>query len=675
MKNKKSYRKYTVAGLSFLIVASVLGSAAGTVAWYQYSTRTSAYINGADGSCTKNLQMIIGEVELDEQGKEAKSYGWGSDFTFADIKEYIRDTLKDDKIADNYGTIAPVSNYRAELGENDPDSSSSWKEGDKYINTKTSVLFTKEGDSWKKAKLMTKIDDTKNSIQVDMGGMDKVEDGAASDTDEIGDLYLNSDGRAIFTVSENSGEITAKVWKKTGYLFDFAGDGTPDASLGASGNTYYDKTNKKAYQKTAKASNEDADATDTYEWTELSIDYTYTPYVVGGIENLSNLNSDSPLGKFYSTLRYQDADFKDYDSPVASDYIQFPVTLKLKDVKTDKNSEKRTDVYLEDLQINTWDSSSKKENDLKDNFRVHYSAVSQEVVTDEETSKVSLVNDEEKDTLLNVMEKTGEENELTNYTYGPLDLNGDGQFDTSKYTYSKSDTLIYGVKGTKQTSTYYSDIKPTVSNGKYNNTGKAIGIIPDNGYLKVMVTVWLDGWSKNTVNPEKTVAVVTKKNTLAEKETALDLAVEEWVGAADDEEKLKTDSPSDADKIAKATEKTAEKRKAATTALTNYITAFLAYSAALKNTIDSTLPEKNAWTNQFDTLVDSTDKEVTLDKFKDTETNKPKTISTIVSSFTGYAELTKAYETLVNNSIASWDGTLEKSLYEVGMTFGVSADF
>lgn len=672
MKNKKSYRKYTVAGLSFLIVASVLGSAAGTVAWYQYSTRTSAYINGADGSCTKNLQMIIGEVELDDQGKEAKSYDWGSDFTFADIKEYIRDTLNDDKIADNYGTIAPVSNYRSELGEKDLDDSYG-KEGDKYINTSTSVLFTKEGDSWKKAKLMTTPDDTKNTIQVDMGGTDKTDD-ETTDSAEIGDLYLNEDGKTIFSVVEKiESETTTKVWKKKGYLFDLTGDGTPDASLGIGGNTYYDKTNKKAYQKTVKASNEDEDATETqYEWTELTIDYTYDPYVVGGIENLSNLNSDSPLGKFYSTLRYQDADLKDYDSPVASDYIQFPVTLKLKDVKTNKNSEERTDVYLEDLQINTWDSSSKEKNDLKDNFRVHYSAVSQEVVTDE-AKKVSLVNDEEKDTLLNVMDKKVEENELTNYTYGPLDLNGDSQFDTSKYTYSKSETLIYGVNGTKQTSAYYSDIKPTVTNGKYNNTGKAIGTIPDNGYLKVMVTVWLDGWSKNTVNPEKTVDVVTKKNTLAENETALDLAVEEWVAAANEEEELKNASPSDADKIAKATEKTASKRTAATTALTAYRTAFLAYSTALKNTIDSTLPEEKAWTDQFDALVDSTDKKAILDKFE--ESNKAKTISTIVSSFTGYDKLTKAYETLVNNSIGSWDGAFEKSLYEVGMTFGVSADF
>ncbi len=647
MKNKKNCRRYTVAGLSFLIVASVLGSAAGTVAWYQYSTRASAYINGADGSCTKNLQMIIGEVELDDTGKEKDTYDWGSDFTFSDIKEYIRKTNTDSAIADNYGTIAPVSNYRAELGTADP-ADSYGEDGDKYINTATSVLFTKAGSSWKQSKLMTSMTDSTTTIQAAMGTTDKTDGAAASETDMVGDLYINSDGKTIFIVAENTeNETTTKVWKKTAYLFDLKGEGTPDYARGTSGMTYYDTTNKKAYQKTAAS-----DSQDSTEWTDLTIDYSYTPYLVGGYENLSNLESDSPLGKFYSSLRYQDNEFKDYSSPKSSDYIQFPVTLKLKDVKTNANSEKGTDVYLEDLQINTWDSESKEKNDLKDNFRVHYSAISQKVEKDGET--VSLVDDEEKDTLLNTMNKTGEETELTNYTYGPLDLNGDGEFDTSKYTYSNSTTLVYGVEGTKQTSTYYSDIKPTVTNGQYNNTGKAIGTIPDNGYLKVMVTVWLDGWSKNTVNPEKTTGIVTKKNTLADKEKTLNSAIQEWVAAA--------------------TEDAATKRTAATEALKAYKEAFLAYSADLKATINDSLPEKTAWSSQFDALLSSDDVEANLEQFVK-ETDKAKTISEIVSTFNGFEDLTNAYKTLVANSIGSWDGTLEKSLYEVGMTFGVSADF
>ncbi len=668
MKNKKSYRRYTVAGLSFLIVASVVGSAAGTVAWYQYSTRTSAYINGADGSCTKNLQMIVGEVELDTDGKEKGDYDWGSDFTFADIKDYISKTLNDETIVKNYGTISPVSNYRAELGEKDP-SDNDGVEGDKYINTTSSVLFTKEGNSWKKEKLMTGVDDSTKTIQAAMGTEDKTEDPAASDdTDAVGDLYINNDGKTIFAVVEKTeGETKTKVWKKKGYLFDLVSEGTPADSVGKIGDTCYDKTYNKAY---SKKSSDDQDNTGT--WEELTtIDYEYTPYVVGGIENLSDLNSDSPLGKFYSTLRYQDYEFKDYSSPKKYDYIQFPVTLKLKDVKTDANSQKGTDVYLEDLQINTWDSVTKNENDLKDNFRVHYSAVSQEVVTDETTHNVTLVDDEEQDTLLNVMDKKGNETELTNYTYGPLDLNGDGKFDTSKYTYSKSKTIIYGNKGTKQTSTYYSTIKPTVTNGQYNNTGKAIGTIPDNGYLKVMVTVWMDGWSKNTIDPTHTVDIVEKKNTLADTETALDSAIQEWVDADNDEKKVNADEQSTQDEKTSAAETTAEKRAAATTALTEYKKAFLAYSSALEY-IDSSLPEEKDWTNQFKTLVSDDDSKAILDKFVK-ETDKAKTISEIVSGFTGYNQLNEAYKTLVDNS--SWDGTFEKSLYEVGMTFGVSADF
>ncbi len=296
-------------------------------------------------------------------------------------------------------------------------------------------------------------------------------------------------------------------------------------------------------------------------------------------------------------------------------------------------------------------------------------------MTDETTHNVTLVDDEEQDTLLNVMDKKGNETELTNYTYGPLDLNGDGKFDTSKYTYSNSKTIIYGNKGTKQTSTYYSTIKPTVTNGQYNNTGKAIGTIPDNGYLKVMVTVWMDGWSKNTINPTHTVDIVEKKNTLADEETALDSAIQEWVDADNEEKTVNADEQSTQDEKTSAAETTAEKCTAATTALTHYKTAFLAYSSALKKHIDSSLPEETDWTNQFKTLVsDDDDSKAILDKFVK-ETDKAKTISEIVSGFTGYDKLKTAYETLVGNSIASWDGSFEKSEYEVGMTFGVSADF
>ena len=94
MKIKK--KSIIIPAFALLIGASLAGSITGTVAWYQYSTRTNAAYLGVSGGTTGNLQMRI-------KGQEA----WQTTFSVNDINEYIAsDTLN----TAGYGkNIVPVT--------------------------------------------------------------------------------------------------------------------------------------------------------------------------------------------------------------------------------------------------------------------------------------------------------------------------------------------------------------------------------------------------------------------------------------------------------------------------------------------------------------------------------------------------------------------------------------
>lgn len=205
-------------------------------------------------------------------------------------------------------------------------------------------------------------------------------------------------------------------------------------------------------------------------------------YLTNDDQSISGVYKDSKLGTFYSMPKYQDDSGLDgmVIAP-SSSYIQFPLTFRMKDVKTNANSTASHNLYLENLVIESLKEQKDEDDDkdysvLADAIRVHYSSV---------------VDDEEKNYLIS---KKGE----TLDNYGPLDLNGDGKNDKPLGTYdfsSETDDLVYGVKGTTESSFASSSMLPEKQNGHYvSNTGHSLTTIPENGTATITVTIYLDGW-------------------------------------------------------------------------------------------------------------------------------------------------------------------------------------
>ena len=57
---KFNFKNIVVPALAIVAGASLAGSVAGSVAWYQYTTRTTAAYVGTSVSATRNLQIKVG---------------------------------------------------------------------------------------------------------------------------------------------------------------------------------------------------------------------------------------------------------------------------------------------------------------------------------------------------------------------------------------------------------------------------------------------------------------------------------------------------------------------------------------------------------------------------------------------------------------------------------------
>ncbi len=81
--NKK---KVVVSVLALAMGAGLAGSISGSVAWYQYSTRTTAQLEGVSAGTSRNLQ-----VRIKDGGtyNAENNYGFKSDITKEDIEAYL----------------------------------------------------------------------------------------------------------------------------------------------------------------------------------------------------------------------------------------------------------------------------------------------------------------------------------------------------------------------------------------------------------------------------------------------------------------------------------------------------------------------------------------------------------------------------------------------------------
>lgn len=109
--------KLITAVLSSVAVLSMVGSVSGTVAWYQYSTRSSVSYSGASAKCTENLKVRLYRAPVEEDRahgiEEVKEYKteWKSDLRLADVQKFIADERNTEDYA-----LRPVTS--GELDEN-----------------------------------------------------------------------------------------------------------------------------------------------------------------------------------------------------------------------------------------------------------------------------------------------------------------------------------------------------------------------------------------------------------------------------------------------------------------------------------------------------------------------------------------------------------------------------
>lgn len=86
--------KLLVGTLAVAAVAATVGSISGTVAWFQYSTRSTVAYSGAAAHVSENLQIKLYTVLQEAQGENpAVTAGvdeWKSDLRVADVQDYIK---------------------------------------------------------------------------------------------------------------------------------------------------------------------------------------------------------------------------------------------------------------------------------------------------------------------------------------------------------------------------------------------------------------------------------------------------------------------------------------------------------------------------------------------------------------------------------------------------------
>lgn len=83
----KNKNKYIITALTTVSFASVLGSVAGTVAWYQYSTRATANYLGTSASTSENLQVL--------KSVKGDTKKYGTDVTVAEVKSFHHEGYSD----------------------------------------------------------------------------------------------------------------------------------------------------------------------------------------------------------------------------------------------------------------------------------------------------------------------------------------------------------------------------------------------------------------------------------------------------------------------------------------------------------------------------------------------------------------------------------------------------
>jgi hypothetical protein len=215
--NNNRKRNALVAAFGVLTGMSVIGSVAGTVAWYQYSTRSTANYVGTSTACTEKLQMTLGTVDANST--------WKSDFSSKDVLNYLKNTAG---YGEKAGLVSPVTNPG--LGKNDKlgdfygqpvyqyNTLADWQKADSkdYITLPMSFRVLKDGSETET------LDEAKNLY---------VQDVTIKDHDA--DSHISDAIRVHFSSGDGDAQVNRLVSKKGNSIntygeLDLNGDGTPD---------------------------------------------------------------------------------------------------------------------------------------------------------------------------------------------------------------------------------------------------------------------------------------------------------------------------------------------------------------------------------------------------------------------------------------------------------------
>ena len=96
-------KKVVVSVLALAMGAGIAGSISGSIAWYQYSTRTTAQLQGVSAGTTRNLQLRIKQNGLGAED------GWLQDLSVEDLNAYLGISSTDDEKPDVL-KLNPVTN-------------------------------------------------------------------------------------------------------------------------------------------------------------------------------------------------------------------------------------------------------------------------------------------------------------------------------------------------------------------------------------------------------------------------------------------------------------------------------------------------------------------------------------------------------------------------------------
>ena len=116
-------KKIIISSLAILIGASLAGSVTGTIAWYQYSTRSQVIYTGTSAHCSKLLQLSV-----DDGDDDFSNNVWGNDIGSALLPS---------------PSFSPVTS--ADMGKDDPISVKTKYESDGVTPKATGLLYSAPG--------------------------------------------------------------------------------------------------------------------------------------------------------------------------------------------------------------------------------------------------------------------------------------------------------------------------------------------------------------------------------------------------------------------------------------------------------------------------------------------------------------------------------------------------